>query len=314
MTNGLFGFVYATIVIGPFAKRARACIAAFASALACLLPCHATCADPRVVDDTGATVTLAAPAQQIVSLAPHATELLFATGAGNRIVGVMSDSDFPPAAKRIPIVGNVNALDLERILSLRPDLIVTWPYTTPAQVGLLRAQGIPVFTTDPRTIDGIALDLERLGSLVGRSDLANETARRLRARLAALAQRAAGKRLVGTFYQVSDVPLYTVGGQHLISQALALCGARNVFGSLDLPAPEVGVEAVLAARPEAIVAGTAGAAVPTWLNDWRRWRELPAVRADKLFVVDANLLHRSGPRFVEGVEQLCDVIERARAR
>jgi iron complex transport system substrate-binding protein len=303
-----------SIVIGPFAQRARACIAAFASALACLLPCHATCANLRVVDDAGVTVTLAAPAERIVSLAPHATELLFAVGAGDRIVGVMSDSDFPPAAKRIPIVGNVNALDLEYILSLRPDLIVTWPYTTPAQVGLLRAQGIAVFTTDPRTIEGIALDLERLGSLVGRSDVANETARRLRARLAALAERAAGKRLVRIFYQVSGVPLYTVGGQHLISQALTLCGAQNVFDSLALPAPEVGVEAVLAARPEAIVAGTAGAAAPAWLEEWRRWPELPAVRADKLFVVDANLLHRSGPRFVEGVEQLCDVIERARAQ
>jgi len=279
----------------------------------CLFHCFPTCAGVNVIDDTGETVTLAAPARRIVSLAPHATELLFAAGAGDRIIGVMSDSDFPPAAARIPIVGNVNALDLEQILSLRPDLIVTWPYTTPAQVGVLRAQGIAVFTTDPRTIDGIAADLERIGSLVGRSEVANETARRLRARVATLAQRAAGKRVVRVFYQVSAVPLYTVGGEHLISQALTLCGAHNVFDTLALPAPEVALEAVLAARPEAIVAGTAGAIAPRWLDEWRRWHDLPAVRANKLFVVDANLLHRSGPRFVDGVEQLCDVIERARA-
>jgi len=308
----LVRFVHASIVIGLFVKRA--CKAVLGCMLGCLLTGVAECADVEVIDDTGATVTLAAPARRIVSLAPHATELLFAAGAGNRIVGVMSDSDFPSAATRIPIVGNVNALDLEHILSLRPDLIVTWPYTTPAQVGLLRAQGIAVYTTDPRTIDGIAVDLERLGSLVGNADIAKEAVRRFRARLAASAERAAGKRVVRVFYQVSNVPLYTVGGGHLITQALTQCGAQNVFAPLALPAPEVGVEAVLNARPDAIVAGTAGAVAPSWLDEWRRWRELPAVRANNLFVVDANLLHRSGPRFAEGVEQLCDVVERARAQ
>ena len=283
----------------------------FSSAL--MATAVALAAEITVTDDTGATVALASPARRIVSLAPHATELLFAAGAGDRIVGVMSDSDFPPAAAQLPIVGNASALDLERILALHPDLIVTWPYTTPAQVGVLRAQGIAVFTTDPRTIDGIARDLERLGALAGSADAAQRAARTFRERLAASARRAEGKRLVRVFYEVSDTPLYTVGGAHPITQALALCGAQNVFASLGLPAPEVGIEAVLAARPDAIVAGTAGAVVPTWLDDWKRWPEVPAVRDHKLFVVDANLLHRSGPRFVEGVEQLCAVIERARA-
>src|SRR5207253_7760523 len=125
-------------------------------------------------------------------LAPHATELLFGAGAGTRVVGVMSGSDFPPAATQRPVVGNANALDLERILALRPDLIVTWPYTTPTQVDVLRAQGIAVFTTDPRTIDGIARDIERLGALAGSSSAAHEAAERFRAHLAVLAAHAAG--------------------------------------------------------------------------------------------------------------------------
>ena len=132
-------------------------------------------------------------------------------------------------------------------------------------------------------------------------------------RPAASARRAEGQRIVRVFYEVSDTPLYTVGGAHPITQALSLCGAQNVFASLALPAPEVGIEAVLAARPDAIVAGTAGAVAPTWLDDWKRWPDVPAIRNHKVFVVDANLLHRSGPRFVDGVEQLCAVIERARA-
>src|SRR5438552_8645648 len=214
-----------------------------------LLAVPAANADVRVTDDTGAAVVLASPAQRVVSLAPHATELLFGAGAGTRVVGVMSGSDFPPAATQPPVVRNANALDLQRILALRPDLIVTWPYTTPTQVDVLRAQGIAVFTTDPRTIDGIARDIERLGILAGSADAAQRAARTFRERLAASARRAEGKRLVRVFYEVSDAPLYTVGGAHPITQALALCGAQNVFASLGLPAPEVGIEAVLAARP-----------------------------------------------------------------
>ena len=269
-------------------------------------------AEVRVTDDTGAAVTLASPAQRIVSLAPHATELLFAAGAGTRVVGVMSGSDFPPAATQRPVVGNANALDLERILALRPDLIVTWPYTTPTQVDVLRAQGIAVFTTNPRTIDGIARDIERLGILANSSTVARDVAQRFRTRLAGLAERSAGKMIVRVFYQVSDVPLYTVGSDHLITQALKLCGAQNVFAPLTLPAPEISVEAVLAAEPDAIVAGTAAAVTPLWLAQWKRWSDVPAVRGNRLFVVDANLLHRPGPRFVDGVQQLCDAVERAR--
>jgi iron complex transport system substrate-binding protein len=266
----------------------------------------------RAVDDTGATVELPAPAQRIVSLAPHATELLFAAGAGARIVGVMSGSDYPAAAAALPVVGTSSALDLERILLLRPDLIVTWPYTTPAQVELLRSHGIPVFTTNPRTMAGIALDLERLGALAGTADLAHAAATRFRERLTALQQRARGRAPVRVFYEVSDTPLYTIGGGHLITQALDACGAQNVFAALSIPAPEVSVEAVLAARPDAIIAGTGGARRPRWLDDWRRWPDLPAARAGRLYTVDANLLHRAGPRFAEGVAQLCDIVEQAR--
>ena len=264
------------------------------------------------VDDSSHTVTLDAPALRIVSLAPHATELLFAAGAGAHVVGAMSGSDYPPAARSIPVVGTATSLDLERIVALRPELIVTWPYTTPAQVDVLKAQGIAVFTTNPRTITDIATDIERLGVLSGTSDIARPVAQRLRTTLDALARRAAGRRAVRVFYQVSSAPLYTIGGDHLITQALALCGAQNVFASLSLPAPEVDIEAVLAAHPDAVIAGTAGAVMPPWLDSWKRWPDLPAVRNGHLYVVDANLLHRGGPRFVDGVAQLCDVVDQAR--
>jgi iron complex transport system substrate-binding protein len=284
-----------------------------AAALACLVFAAAVArAEIRVVDDTGAVVVLAAPARRIVSLAPHATELLFAAGAGGQVVGVLKGSDAPPAANALPVIGDVYALDLERIVTLAPDLVVTWPYTTAPQVAALRGRGVAVFSSDPRTIDAIAQDVERLGELAGTAPVAQRAAADFRTRLAGLGAAAKGKPVLRVFYEIWDAPLYTIGGPHLITQALALCGGANVFADLALPAPTVGVEAVLAAKPDVIIAGTDGAARPPWLDAWKRWPQLPAARERHLFVVDANLLHRSGPRFAEGVAQLCAALDRAR--
>ena len=203
----------------------------------------------QAVDDAGTTVTLAAPALRIVSLAPHATELLYAAGAGERVVGVLATSDWPPEVAGKPRVGDSRALDLERIVALAPDLVVTWPFAAPAQVGPLVARGVPVFIANPATIDGIAVDLERLGTLAGTLPTATARAAELRARLARLQARYAGARTVRVFYEIWNAPLYTIGGDHLISQALRVCGGENVFAALTLPAPGVSVEAVLAAQP-----------------------------------------------------------------
>jgi len=268
----------------------------------------------EVTDDAGTPVALAAPARRIVSLAPHATELLYAAGAGERVVGVLASSDWPPEVAAKPKVGDARALDLERILTLAPDLVVTWPYAAPAQVGALLGRGIPVFIADPATIDGIAVDLERLGALAGTLPRAAARAAEFRARLARLAARHAGARRVRVFYEIWNAPLYTIGRRHLITEAIGVCGGENVFASLALPAPGVSIEAVLAARPEAIVAGADGGVRPAWLDEWNRWTTLPAVASGNLYTVDANLLHRAGPRFLDGVEQLCAALEQARAR
>jgi iron complex transport system substrate-binding protein len=268
----------------------------------------------EVIDTTGATVALSAPARRIVSLAPNATELLFAAGAGDRVVGALSPSDWPPEAARLPRVGDASALDLERIVALKPDLAVAWPYASPAQVEQLRSMGIPVYISDPRTPEAIADDIERLGVLSGRAETAARAAAAFRARLAALRERGRVAERVRVFYEIWNRPLYTIGGRHLITAAIDLCGGANVFARQVLPAPQVSVEAVLAAHPDVIVAGADGAVRPVWLDEWAAWRDLPAVTRDNLFVVDANLLHRAGPRFVDGAEQLCAVLDQARTR
>ncbi|MEP6997918.1 MAG: cobalamin-binding protein [Betaproteobacteria bacterium] len=283
-------------------------------ALALLVLAVASRAGPLVVTDgTGATVALGAPARRIVSLAPSATELLFAAGAGDSLVAVTDPADWPPEAAGRPRVGDARTLDLERIVGLRPDLAVAWPYVAPAQIERLQALGIPVYRTDPHTPEAIAQDIERLGTLAGTTEVANGVAARFRSRLSALRQRRHGVETIRVFYEIWHQPLYTIGGAHLISAAITLCGGENVFAALSLPAPSVSVEAVLAARPSLIIAGTDGAVRPVWLDAWRRWAELPAVARGNLFVVDANLLHRAGPRFVDGAEALCAVIDQARA-
>ena len=266
----------------------------------------------RVVDDSGATVELAAPAQRIVTLAPHAAELVAAAGASSRLVAVGARTDLPPEARALPVVGDAMAIDVEGILALAPDLVVTWPWTAPAQVARLRDHGIPVFTSAPRTIDAIAADIERLGRLAGTSAIASKAAAAFRARLRALARPVGPGAPVRVFYQLSDAPLYTVGANHTITQAIALCGGENVFASLPVPAPLVNLEEVLVQRPALIVAGTEGARRPAWLDAWRRWPALPAARDAGLAVVDADLLHRPGPRFVDGVAQLCEAVRKAR--
>jgi iron complex transport system substrate-binding protein len=267
-----------------------------------------------VSDDEGATIVLDKPAARIVSLAPHATELLYAAGAGERVVGVLTTSDWPPEAAAKTKVGDAHRLDMERILMLAPDLVVTWPYSASEQVATLRARGVPVFITNPTTIAGIAVDIERLGALAGTQPAAVARARAFRAQLERLAQRRGQAREVRVFYEIWNEPLYTIGGRHLISEAIRVCGGENVFASLTLPAPGVSVEAVLAARPEAIIAGADGGARPAWLDDWKRWPTLPAVARGNLYTVDANLLHRPGPRFLDGMEGLCAALDDARRR
>ncbi len=284
------------------------------AALVATLPVGAAHAAITVVDDAGTTVTLVAPARRIVSLAPHATELIFAAGAGDRLAAVVAGSDWPPAARALPRIGDAHAIDLERIIALEPDVVVTWPYTTPAQVAQLRARGVAVVVTDPKTIDGIAVALERIGTLAGTQARARDAAAAFRAHLARVQRARSRAQRVRVFYEIWDSPLYTIGGRHLITQALDVCAADNVFAALTTPAPVVGVEAVLAAAPDAIVAATDGAVPPAWLDAWRRWPQLPATRYGNFATVDADLLHRPGPRFADGVEALCVAIDALRAR
>jgi iron complex transport system substrate-binding protein len=282
-------------------------------AILALLPAIASAA-VSAVDDTGRTITLTAPAQRIVSLSPHLTELLFAAGAGARITGTVNHSDFPDAARAIPRIGDAHHLDLERILTLRPDLVVAWGSGNPPQaIAKIRAFGIPVYVSEPDSLPGIADNLEELGRLAGSAATAAVAAVAFHARLEDLERRYSGTSTVSMFYAIWHRPLMTVGGNHLISTTIELCGGKNIFTGFNTRAASVNVEDVLAAAPAVIIASGAGAEPPPWLNEWRRFSSLPATRDGHLYAIPPDLLQRHTPRILDGVERVCGYLDRARA-
>ena len=266
-------------------------------------------------DDTGREIRLKAPAKRIITLAPHATELLYAAGAGDRLIGTVDYSDFPPAAKKIPRVGSYDRFDLEAISALKPDLIIAWETGNPAaQVDKLKALGLTVYVTQPNRMEDVAGQLERFGRLAGTEATADAAAAQFRQRLETLRRNNSGKPKIRVFYQIWITPLMTVGGPQIITSAIQLCGGENVFGHLTQMAPTVSVEAVLAADPEAIVATGMGDARPEWLNDWNKWPRMMAVKRGNLFHIHPDLMQRHTPRILDGAEKLCADLDVARSR
>lgn len=276
---------------------------------------RAAAAGTRLSDDSGRDVVLDQAARRIISLTPHLTELLFAAGAGEHIVGTVGYSDYPPAARGITRVGDSAQLDLERIVALKPDLIVVWrDGNAQRQLAKLLHLGIPVFYSESRRLSDIARAIEQLGRLAGTQAVAYPAARAFLDHAAGLRARYAGRSPVTVFYQIWDQPLLTVNGEHLISDVIRLCGGRNVFAGLKLLTPEVSTEAVLAADPEAIGGVSAEAGQPGNMDTWKQWPRLKAVARGNLFAIDSDTISRNTPRILKGAEQLCEHLEAARAR
>jgi len=283
--------------------------------LALLLLAATVRADIGVKDDAGRTLHLAGSARRIVSLAPHLTENLYAAGGGQSLVAVGDYSDFPPAARKLPRIGGAGRLDLEALLAIKPDLILAWSGgASPAQLAQLESLGLPVYLSNPKHMADVAGEIERLGLLAGSSPAAEAAAGAFRTRQEQLAARYAQRPPVRTFYQIWNRPLMTVNGQHLINDAITLCGGENVFAGLPRLTPTVTEEAVLAAKPEAIVASGMDIARPEWLDDWKRWPTLTASARGNLFHIPPDFMHRATARILDGAEQLCAQLETARGR
>ena len=270
-------------------------------------------AEVAVVDDAGQKVALTSPAMRVVSLAPNITEILFFIGAGEQIVGAVEYSDFPPAARDLPVIGSHNRFDVEQILSLKPDLIVGWLSGNSLEdLEGLKRLGLPVFISEPSTVEGIVSLMERLGALTGHQAQSLSQASAFRASFNASRETYSTRRQVSVFYQVWEQPIYTLNGDHVISQLISLCGGRNIFSDLKQLAPVVSLESVLARDPEVIVGGGIFGQTPPWAERWQSWPTVRAVRNRHIYAVDSDHIARMGPRLAEGVEALCLVIDKAR--
>ncbi|MBU1689269.1 MAG: cobalamin-binding protein [Gammaproteobacteria bacterium] len=281
-----------------------------------LLAATAVVAAPlKLVDDAGRVVVINLPAERIVALSPHVTEMAFATGAGNKLVGVSSFSDYPAAAKHIPHIGDGGKVDAEHLLALKPDLIIGWHSgNSAADIATLERLGIPIFLTEPRRLDDIPRLLETIGRLAGTERVATSAAENFRAGVAELKRRYAGRRPVRVFYEIWHEPLMTVNSEHLISDVIRLCGGRNIFAGVSSLTPSVAVESVLAEDPEAIIASGALYAERGPLENWRRYPRLAAVRRGYVFFIHPDLIQRQTPRILQGAQQMCEQIEQVRKR
>jgi iron complex transport system substrate-binding protein len=295
-----------------FPMSAVACIA-----VACLAAVTgvARAAALTVTDDVGRRVTLSQIPRRIISLAPGATEMLFAAGAGSRVIATVEFSDEPPAAREVPRIGDSNAIDVERVVALRPDVVVVWEGgNNVGQVGQLERLGIPLYREKVSRLSDLAPSLRRLGALADTGAVAEKAARDVEAHLASLARQFGGRAPVTVLLEVWNRPIYTVGGSQMMTDSLQLCGASNIFSDLKIQGPAVDMEAIIARNPEVIVAVAPPGVAHEWVEEWKRFTSLRAVRNEALIAFEDQRLSRLGPSAIGGTEALCKAIDSRRPR
>ncbi|SFI83846.1 vitamin B12 transport system substrate-binding protein [Pseudomonas guineae] len=249
----------------------------------------------------------AAAAERVVTLAPSLTEIMLELEAGDLLVGLLDAGERPVAVEHLPSVGNFGQLELESLLSLQPDLVLLWPDSiSSAQRQQLQRLGIPIMLVEPRKLADLAVQFAEIGSRIGRAEQGKRLRQQFNKGLQRLSQRYQREQPLQVFYQVWDVPLYTLGGQQIISDALRVCGAENIFAELTLPAPQVSVEAVLARNPEVILTSTQGQ-----LDAWRIWPGVAAVEREQLWLVPDDGLERPSFQMLGALEKLCDQLAEA---
>lgn len=263
----------------------------------------------QVVDDSGQTISLERPAQRILALSPHGVELVFAAGAGTKLVGRVRGSNYPPQALGLPEVGDAARIDQEAVLALEPDLVIGWHSGNGERdLSWIAERGIPLYRSDPPTLEAIAKNIEDLGRLAATWEIAGQRASTFRARLDRLRLSYRRDPPLRVFYQLWPEPLMSADRRHLIGQVLELCGGRSLFASLPGRVAVVDEEAVIVAAPEVMVIASeslSGAAAGEDFSPRPAWSDLPAVRQRRFLRIDTDLMHRPGPRLLEAAEGLC---------
>ncbi len=271
------------------------------------LPTSATTSTTRdFIDEAGRKVTIPARIDRFVSLAPNLTEIAYAVGAGDRLVGNTTFCDYPPEAKNVVKVGDTLQPSIERILTLRPQLVlVSTASQLEAFTKQLNEHEIAVYVTDPRDLEGVFRSILRVGDLLNEPVAASELVKQLRARSERVERVVAGLPPVSVFFQLSGQPLYTAGKSSFVTNLIERAGGLSVTSDINEAWPRLSDEAALASRPEAVImlsGGAMGATANTRVA--AALKNSPAVRNGRVYVIDGDLLTRPGPRLVDGLEQI----------
>jgi len=277
------------------------------------LPSHAAPAVKPVRDDAGAPIIAREGSCRIVSLAPGTTAMLYAAGAGHCLVGTIAHSTEPAEAAKLPVVGDAETFDFEQLLALRPTVVVVAvDVVQRVRIDRIRSMGIPVYQVHVTRLSGMPDSLRRLGELAGTAPIAGRKAAELSAALKAIGERYRARTPIRVLYQIWDRPIYTIGGKHVITDALQLCGAINIFSDLETAAPAVTREAAVLRNPELILASSPPGAADEWLAEWRKFPALAAVQNGQLVSYVDERIDRMGPSVIEATGNLCAVIDKAR--
>lgn len=262
-------------------------------------------ATQQLTDDAGRNVTLPARVERVITLAPNLTEIVFAIGAGDRVVGNTSYCDYPPEAKNVAKVGDTLQPSLERIVALRPQVVLI---STASQLEVftqqLQHQNIAVFVTDPHDLDGVFRSIEQIGRMMDQDQQAQAVVQKLRERTAAVEKAVKQAPAVRAFYQVSGEPLYTAGREAFVTDLMRRAGAISVTGDVPGAWPRYSNESALAARPDAIILPTGGSMGAANSNVAEALRNSPAVQAGRVYKINDDHLARPGPRAVQGLEEM----------
>ena len=256
-------------------------------------------------DDLGRLIDVDEPPKTVVSLSPHLTELLFDLGAGHTVVGTVDFSDYPNSAKSIPRIGDASALNLERIIQMKPDLVIAWLSGGSFQsVERLIGLGLKVYVNEIRTPRDIASSAEKLGVLVGQKKRGLELSFKFSEKIIGIQESSIEIRAPSVFFQLGEEDLFTFSGQHFLGKAIEICGAKNVFSNASMPVPQVSFESVLKKNPDLII--FSGKSSDTLTTARKKWQEIGW--GHKLRFVDTSELFLPSLRFVTGLEKLCSAI------
>jgi iron complex transport system substrate-binding protein len=266
----------------------------------------------EMVDEAGRRVQVPEAPRRVVSLAPSITECLFALGLDEEIVGVTRFSNYPKAAASRPKVGSYIRVNLERILSLAPDLVLATRDGNPRDsVSRLARVGVPVYVVDPRDLVGLFGTLRALGNIFHKRQEAERIVGDLSTRLEVIRQAVLGRTRPRVLMQVGISPMVTVSRGTLQDRLIELAGGKNIASREPINYPTLSLERVLEARPEIILVSSMVGKTDAFreLDRWRRWRELPAVINDRLHVIDGDLIDRASPRILDGLEEMTALIQ-----